>query len=96
MRCDYLFGFQVERRKNKSLLLQNWLKNTSFTKEDEYKTPIFAYNIELDSLILTSYILRSPEEEETSPPHIKDAVTDLEKDLDNILPHSKDMEGRKT
>jgi hypothetical protein len=69
MQCDYLLKFQAKRRISKSLLLQNWLKNVFVAKDDEYETPILTYNKELDSLILTSCITRSPEEEESSPPH---------------------------
>ncbi len=96
---DYLFGFQAERRINKSLLLWNWAKNASNVEDDEYETLVLAYNKKLDSLISTSCITRSLEEEESSPPHIKDVVTNSKKEMENTLPpfqgyaktNSKDM-----
>jgi hypothetical protein len=45
-------------------------------KDDEYKTEILTYNRKLDSLVSISCIIRSPEEEESSPPHTKDVVMD--------------------
>jgi len=94
---DYLFGFQAKRRINKSLLLWNWAKNASNVEDDEYETLVLAYNKKLDSLISTSCITRSLEEEESSPPHIEDVVTNSKKEMENTLPpfqgyaNSKDM-----
>jgi hypothetical protein len=59
-------------------LLQNWPRNASNVEENEYKTLVVAYGRELDSLISTSYIIRSLEEEESPPPHIENAMMDLE------------------
>ncbi len=60
--CDYLFEFQVERRINKSLLLQNWLRNDFDIEDNECKTLILAYSRKMDSLVSTNYIPRSLEE----------------------------------
>jgi hypothetical protein len=57
--CDYLFGFQVERRISKSILLRKWLRNIFDIKDDAYETTIFAYNRELDLLVLANNITRS-------------------------------------
>ncbi len=78
MQCDYLFIFQVERRINRSFLLRNCLKNASDAKDDEYETLILTYNKLLDSLVLASCISRSRKEEENSPPHTEDVVTNSE------------------
>jgi hypothetical protein len=100
MQCDYLFGFQIERRISKSFLLQNWLINAFDIKDDEDETPILTYSKELDSLVSASCITKSLEEEENSPPHIKKIVViDSTKEIENILPafqgyatmNSKDM-----
>jgi hypothetical protein len=80
-------------------LLQNWPSNASNVEDDEYETLVFVYSRKLDSLVSANYITKSPKEEEESPPHIKDAVMDLEEETKNTLPpfqgyaitYSKDM-----
>ncbi len=67
-------------------MLWNWPKNASNVEDDEYKTPKLSYSKKLDSLILTSCITRSQEEEESSPPHIEDVVTNSKKEMENTLP----------
>jgi len=57
--CDYLFGFQAERRISESILLQKWSRNIFDIKDDAYETTIFAYNRELDLLVLANNITRS-------------------------------------
>jgi hypothetical protein len=74
-----MLGFQAKRRINKSILLQKWPRNISNVEDDEYETPILAYNRELDLLVSTSSITRSDVEEKNSPPYPKDVVMDLEK-----------------
>jgi hypothetical protein len=61
------------------------LKNASNIKNDEYKTIVLPYSRELDSLILANYIIRSPEEEESSPLHIKNVMTNSKEKIKNIL-----------
>jgi len=68
------------------LLLWNWPMNASDIEDDEYNTPIFTYNKELESLISSNCITRSPEEEESLPPHIEDAMTNSKKEMENTLP----------
>jgi hypothetical protein len=41
--------------------------------------------------VSASYITRSPKEEESSPPHIKDVMTDLEEERNNTFPPFRDM-----
>jgi DNA segregation ATPase FtsK/SpoIIIE-like protein len=84
--CDYLLELQVERRISESLLLQNWLKNISNIENNEYETLVLAYSRKLDSLLLANYITKSPEEEESSLPHVKNVVTNLEEETQNNLP----------
>jgi hypothetical protein len=85
MHCDYLFEFQINRRISESLLLQNLPRNAFDVEDNEYKkTLVFAYNKKLGSLISASCITRSLEEEESSPPHIGDAVTNLEEEMMNM------------
>jgi hypothetical protein len=67
-------------------LLQNWPRNAYNVEDDEYETPTLVYCRELDSLVLASYITKSLEEEENSPPRIKDAVMDLVEETKNTLP----------
>jgi hypothetical protein len=86
MQCYYLLRFQVEKRISESLLLRNRLKNASKTYNNEYETPILIYNRKVDSLVSTSCITRSLEEEESSPPHIKDVVMDSKEEMENTLP----------
>jgi hypothetical protein len=81
-----LLGFQAEKRISELLLLQNWPRNIFDIENNEYETPIFTYSRELDSLVLANYITRSPKEEESSPPHTKNVVTDLEEETKNNLP----------
>jgi len=78
-----LFGFQVERRINKLILLHKWPKNTFNIEDDAYETPILAYNKELDFLVLASSITRSNVEEENSSPYPEDAVTNSKKETTN-------------
>jgi hypothetical protein len=66
MQCDYLFGFQAKRRINELILLRKWLKNISNVEDNAYETPIFAYNRELDLLVLANCIIISDVEEENS------------------------------
>jgi len=71
----------------------------SNTEDNEYKTSILAYSRELNSLVSTNCITRSPEEEESLPPHTKKVVMDSEKEMTNSFPtfqgyattNSKDM-----
>lgn len=73
---DYLFGFQGERTIiSKSILFWKWWKNVENVENDAYETPIFAYNRKLDFLILANNITKSDVEEESSPPSLKDAMT---------------------
>jgi len=65
-------------------LLWKWLKNDSDVENNAYKTLIFAYNKELELLVLASCITKSDVEEENSPPYPKDAMTDLEKEMMNL------------
>jgi len=67
-------------------LLRNWLRNSFEVEDDEFKTPILIYNRKLDFLMLANCITRSPEEEESSPPHTKDVVRDSKKEMENTLP----------
>jgi len=62
------------------------LRNVSNVEDNEYETLVFSYNKELDSLVSTICITRSPKEEESSPPHTKDVMTDLEEETKNIFP----------
>jgi hypothetical protein len=83
MQCDYLLGFQVERRINQSILLQKWMRNTFNNKDDAYKTLILAYNRELDFLVLANSITRSDVEEESSPPYPENVVMNSKKETMN-------------
>ncbi len=65
-------------------MLWKWLKNDSDVENNAYKTLIFAYNKELELLVLASCITKSDVEEENSPPYPKDAMTDLEKEMMNL------------
>lgn len=67
-------------------MLQNWLKNASNIEDNEYETPVLAYNKELDSLVLASCITKSLKEEESSTPQIKDVVMDSKEETNNTLP----------
>ncbi len=60
-------------------------------EDDEYETPVFTYNKELDSLVSANYITKSPKEEDSSPPHIEDVVMDSKEETKNTLPPFKDM-----
>jgi len=74
--CDYLFGFQDERKIiSKSILLWKWWKNVENVENDAYKTPILTYNMKLNFLVLANNITKSNVEEENSPPSPKDAMT---------------------
>ncbi len=73
--CDYMLGFQAERRISESILLRKWLRNASNAKDDAYETKAFTYNRELDVLIWVSFITIINVEEESSPPYIEDVVT---------------------
>jgi hypothetical protein len=71
-----LLEFQAKRRINESLLLQNWPRNASDAKDNEYETPVITYSRELYSLMLASFITKSLKEEESSPPHTEDVLMD--------------------
>jgi hypothetical protein len=62
------------------------LKNASNIEDNEYETPVLAYNKELDSLVLASCITKSLKEEESSTPQIKDVVMDSKEETNNTLP----------
>jgi predicted ribosome quality control (RQC) complex YloA/Tae2 family protein len=79
-----MLGFQAKRRINKSILLRKWLRNISNVEDDEYETPILAYNRKLDLLVSTSSITRSDVEEKNSPPYPKDVMMNLEKKTKNL------------
>ncbi len=78
-----MFGFQVERRINKLILLHKWPRNTSNIEDDAYETLELAYNKELDFLVLASSITRSNVEKENSPPYPEDATTDSKEETTN-------------
>jgi predicted ribosome quality control (RQC) complex YloA/Tae2 family protein len=65
-------------------LLRKWLRNISNVEDDEYETPILAYNRKLDLLVSTSSITRSDVEEKNSPPYPKDVMMNLEKKTKNL------------
>jgi hypothetical protein len=65
-----LLGFQAKRRINESFLLQKWLKNVFDTEDDAYETPIFAYSIKLDLLVLAILLLKVMWKKRT-PHHIQ-------------------------
>jgi hypothetical protein len=67
-------------------LLQNWPRTISNIEDDEYQTLIFTYSRELDSLVSANCITRSPEEKESSPPHIEDVVMESKEETKNTLP----------
>ncbi len=67
-------------------MLQNWPRNASNTKDNEYETLVLAYSRKLDSLMLASCITRSPKEEESSPPHTEDVLMDSKEEIENTLP----------
>jgi hypothetical protein len=77
--CDYLLGFQVDKRMNKSILLRKWPRNSSDVVNDAYETPILAYNRELDVFVLANSITISNVEEESSPPYSEDVVINSKK-----------------
>jgi hypothetical protein len=60
--------------------------NVSNVEDDEYETPILAYSRELDSLVSVSYIIKSPKEEGSFPPHIEDVMTHSKEEVENTLP----------
>ncbi len=72
-------------------MLQNWPKNTSNVEDNEYETSIFVYNKDLDSLVSTSCISRSPKEEENSPPHTEDTMMNSKDEMEIFSQRSKDM-----
>jgi len=84
MQCDYLLGFQANRKINKSILLQKWPKNTFDVEDDVCKTPVLVYNKELDVLVSASFITRSNVEEESSSPYLENVVTHLKKEMMNM------------
>jgi hypothetical protein len=59
------------------------LKNTCDVENDAYKTPIFAYNRELDLLVSTNSITRSDVEKESSPPNPEDAMMNSKEETTN-------------
>ncbi len=65
-------------------MLQKWLKNTYDAKDNAYETPILTYNRELDVLAPTNSITKSNVDEESSPPYLKDALINLEKEMKNL------------
>ncbi len=82
--CDYLLGFQVDKRMNKSILLRKWPRNSSDVVNDAYETPILAYNRELDVFVLANSITISNVEEESSPPYSEDVVINSKKEIKNL------------
>jgi hypothetical protein len=60
--------------------------------DNEYETPVLAYNKELDSLVLISCITRSPKEEESSPPQTEIVMTNSKMRQIILSYHSKDMQ----
>jgi len=81
--CDYLFGFQVERKISESILLRKWSRNIFDVIDDAYETTIFAYNRELDLLVLANNITRSNVEEKSSPPYPEDLMTNSKEETTN-------------
>ncbi len=81
--CDYMLGFQVERKISESILLWKWPKNVFDVENNAYKTSIFAYIKKLDFLILVSCITKSNVEEESSPPYLEDATKNLKEEMMN-------------
>jgi hypothetical protein len=79
-----LLEFQVDRRICESILLQKWPRNFFDVEDDAYKTPILAYNRELDILVSVSSITRSDVEKESSPPYSEDAMKDFKKEMINL------------
>jgi len=60
------------------------LRNTFDVEDNAYKTLIFASNIKLDVLVLANFITKSNVEEESSPPYLKNAMTNLEEEMTNL------------
>ncbi len=61
-----------------------WPKNAFDAKDNAYETLVFDYNKELDVLVLANFKTISNVEEESSPPYLKDAVTDWEIETTNM------------
>jgi len=54
-----MLGFQVDKKINESILLRKWPRNASNVKDNAYETHKFAYNKELDILVLVNKLLKT-------------------------------------
>jgi hypothetical protein len=60
------------------------LKNASDVEDNAYKTPLLAYNRELNLLVSTNSITRSDMEKENPPPYPEYVMINLEKETTNL------------
>jgi len=54
--CDYLLGFQASKKINDLVLEKRWPRNDIDAKDDPYKTHAFAYNREMDQLVVVNIV----------------------------------------
>jgi hypothetical protein len=59
-------GFQVSKKINNLVLEKRWSRNDIDVKDDPYKTPTFAYNKEMDQLVVANTINNKVEKENIS------------------------------
>jgi hypothetical protein len=78
-------GFQTSKKVNNLVLEKRWPRNNTDVEDDPYETPTFAYNKEMDQLVVTNTFNRKVEKENITRPN------DEEKSEGPKTTHPRDM-----
>lgn len=97
-----MFRFQANRNINKSILQQKWPKINTDIEDDPYEMLVFAYNKEMDQLMLTNSFTTSEGEEFKSPTCPKQGMIEIDDEEEttimittcpkNVMTNSNDKE----